>query len=580
MNPDHPQRRLAAIMSTDVVGYSRMMEADEAGTLAALRRIRLDTLEPLLATHQGRLVKLMGDGALIEFASAVNAVQCAVDLQNTMSKENQDRPETERILLRVGISLGDIVIEASDIFGDGVNLAARLEALAEPGGICVSASIHEQVKRKLDIGFDDLGPKSLKNIGEPVQVYRAVLQQAGTASAAHAPSLRLPAKPSLAVLPFTNMGGDAEDMFVDGLTEDLITDLSRHAGLFVIARHSTFAYKGKVLDVRHIARDLGVRHVLEGSARRAAGRVRINVQLIDAVGGDHLWADRFDRDLEDIFAVQDEVTARIVEALVGRLTAPPPARNRPKSLEAYDLVVRARGLMWSFAGTPDAVRESEVLARQAIAIDPDYAEAYRWLAFCLWSLWNFTIEPAQAVKPQSVAMAEKAVALDPNDAGNQWVLGYLLAYERRWEDSDAHFDAALRLDPNDADTLAMRADLLALSGKPAETLDFIQRALRLNPQPAGWYYWVEGIAFYVAGRYEAAVEVLRKKETYRTASRRLLAASLAQLGRLAEARQEAALFMSTNPGFTVSHWVNTQPSRDKPTIDHFADGYRKAGLPE
>ena len=574
-------RKLAAILAADVVGYSAMMERDEAGTHVELRACRQELFEPTIARHHGTIFKRMGDGMLAEFSSVVEAVQCAVALQLALAERYANTPRDMRVEVRIGVNLGEVIVEGDDRFGDGVNIAARLEGLSEPGGVSVSASVYEQVRRKLDIAFDDLGTRSLKNIGEPLQVYRAVIQRPADGQAAKAiGNLRLPAKPSIAVLPFTNMGGDAEDMFVDGLSEDIITDLSRNASLFVIARHSTFAYKGKALDIRHIARDLGVRYVLEGSARRAVGRVRINVQLIDAVGGDHLWADRFDRDLEDVFAVQDEVTARVVEALVGRLTTTPPARNRPNSLEAYDLVVRARALISSFAGTPDAVRESEVLTRQAISIDPNYAEAYRWLAFSLWSLWNFSIEPAEVMKPRSVAMAQKAVELDPNDAGNQWVLAYLLAYERRWDELDAHFEAALNLDPNDADTLAMRADLLALNGNYDDTLDFIQRALRLNPQPAGWYYWVEGIAHYVGKRYDAAIEILRKKETYRSASRRVLAASLAQLGRTAEARQEAALFMATSPTFTISAWTNAQPSRHKATIDHFADGYRKAGLPE
>jgi TolB-like protein len=573
------KRRLAAILAADVVGYSRLMELDEAGTLAALKARRIEILDPLIAKFGGRLVKLMGDGVLVEFTSAVDAVQFAIDFQMRTAEANAPLPDQHRIVLRIGINLGDVIVEGSDLYGDGVNVAARLERLGEPGDISVSASVHEQVRRKLDADFEDLGMRQLKNIAEPLRVYRVRKPSAIDDRTRKADPPSPPGKQSIAVLPFTNMGGDAEDVFVDGLTEDVITDLSRNAGLFVIARHSTFAYKGKSIDVRVVARELGVRHILEGSARRAGGRVRINVQLIDAIGGDHIWADRFDRDLEDIFAVQDEVTSRIVEALVGRLTPPPP-RSRPKSMEAYDLCVRARNVLGSFAGTADAIREADILTARAVSIEPTYAEACRWRAFALWSLWVFSIEPAQEIRVQSIEHAERAVALDPNDAGNCWMLGYLLAYERRWPESDAQFDAAFRIDPNHADALAMLADLYTLAGKPEEALELIRKALRLNPQPAGWYYWVQGIAFYVAHQYEAACEVLRLEATYRSASRRVLAASLAQLGRLDEARREAALYMVNSPRFTISNWTSTQPARVEEPVQHLADGFRKAGLPE
>lgn len=572
------QRRLAAILAADVVGYSRLMEADETGTLSALKARRSDILAPLVAEHHGRLVKVMGDGVLVEFASAVNAVQCAVELQRRTEEANAALPEARRIRLRVGLNLGDVIVEGSDLYGDGVNVAARLESLAEPGGICLSGSIHDQVKRKLDIRVEDLGLRPLKNIAEPVQVYRVALD-AEPVRRTETTSLALPAKPSVAVLPFTNMGGDAEDVFVDGLTEDLITDLSRNGELFVIARHSTFAYKGKSVDVRVVARDLGVRYVLEGSARRAAGRVRINAQLIDAIGGDHVWAERFDRDLEDIFAVQDEVTLRIVEALIGHLVPQPP-RSRPTSMEAYDLCVRARQLIASFAGTVDAIREADELTRQSVAIDPGYAEALRWRAFVLWSRWVFAIDATPEMRAESLRMAERAIALDPNDAGNCWILGYMLAYEHRWAESDRYFDQALRLDANHADTLVMRAEILTFAGRHDAALDLIRRALRFSPQPPGWYYWVLGMTLYGARQYDEAVDTLRLEATYRSSSRRVLAASLAQLGRLDESRKEGALFMAKSPQFRISHWVAVQPARDQAVIQHFVDGYRMAGLPD
>jgi tetratricopeptide (TPR) repeat protein len=346
--------------------------------------------------------------------------------------------------------------------------------------------------------------------------------------------------------------------------------------LFVIARNSTFAYKGRSGDVRLIARDLGVRYLLEGSARRAQGRVRINVQLIDALGGGHLWAERFDRSLEDIFAVQDEVIGKIVEALVGRLKAPP-IRKRPTSLEAYDLCVRARRLTGI---SPQASNEARVLLERAMALDVGYAEARRWLAFVLWEGWSNWGEPMEPNRRLSVEFAQSAVRLDPNDAGNRWVLAHMLAYERRWAESDAEFAAAIELDPNHADAWAIRTEVTAGSGQAASAIEQAQRALRLNPYPMPWYYWELGLAQYAARQYESAVDTLRKNATYRTGSRRILAASLAQLGRMEEARQEAALFMASFPTFTISHWVATQPIRDDAVREHFAEGYRKAGLPD
>ena len=390
-------------------------------------------------------------------------------------------------------------------------------------------------------------------------------------------SLPLPDKPSIAVLPFVNVGNDPEqDAFADGLTEDLITDLSRHSGLFVIARNSAFAYKGRAIDPRAVAEELGVRYLLTGSARRAAGRVRINTQLVDALSGDNLWAERFDRSLEDVFAVQDEVTARIVEALLGRLSAPPP-RKRPKNLEAYDLCVRARRLM---DDTPQAAREADLMLARAVSLDPNYAEAYRWLALNHWMGWVHSGGPTEADRRVALELARKAVALDPNDAGCRWVLAYLLAYERSFAEADQEFAKAIEIDPNEADAWAALSDIAVLAGQVEEGLEHICKAFRLNPFPPSWYYLALGQAQYAEGNYEAAIETLSRDETYRTSSRRFLAASLAQLGRLDEARAEVELFLVGNPDFTIRHWAEAEPFRDAATLGHFVDGFRKAGFPE
>jgi TolB-like protein/DNA-binding SARP family transcriptional activator/Tfp pilus assembly protein PilF len=405
----------------------------------------------------------------------------------------------------------------------------------------------------------------------------ATLAPGPTSSNPSSAPLPLPIKPSIVVLPFTSMSSEQEDeLFADGLTEDLITDLSRNAGLFVIARHSVFAYKGRSMDVRRISQELGVRYVLEGSARRVAGRVRISAQLIDADTGRHLWAERFDRELESVFAVQDEVTDSIVGALAARLTSAAP-RQRPRSVEAHDLCARARILTEE---TPQSAREACLMLRRATELDPTYAEAHGLLAYNRWLAWTHFGEPEDLNRSLAVELAERAVALDPNDAGCRYFLGTILAYEKRWEESDAQFGAALELDPNHADTWAALSDMSILSGRISEGVEQIQKAFRLNPYPAVWYYDHLGQAQYAAQDYESAVETLRREETYRTNSRKFLAASLAQLGHFDEAQRETEMFLATHPHFTIRHWVNSQPLRDKAVHDHFVEGFRKAKLPE
>jgi TolB-like protein len=387
------------------------------------------------------------------------------------------------------------------------------------------------------------------------------------------------AKQSIVVLPFANLSSDPEhEFFVDGLTEDLITDLSQAASLFVIARNSSFSYKGKSVDVRTIARDLGVRFVLEGSARRSGGRIRINVQLVDAVAGGQVWAERFDRSLGEIFTLQDEVAARIMEALVGRLVrGPEHERKRAKNLEAYDLCVRGRGLVLE---SPEGTREARLLFERAVAIDPEFSEAHRWLALSYDITRTYAGEPEHPNLELALSAAKRAVDLDPNDAAAHAVLGTIQEQFRRWDEAEADFATALKLDPNNADSWALLSELFVLKGLPIEAIDAIEKALRLNPHPPGWYHWFLGQAQYLNRQYEQAVRTLRREVTYRTESRRTLAASLAQLGRLDEARQEADLFMASRPNFTIRHWASSVPFASEAACAHFVDGYRKAGLPE
>lgn len=578
MVQERAKRRLAAILAADVVGYSRLLEEDEGGTLVAVKARRRDILDPLLAEHHGRIVKVMGDGVLVEFGSAVNAVTCAMELQRRIAVSNDGLAEGRQIALRIGINLGDVIIEGGDLYGDGVVIAVRIQAMAAPGGISVSRAVYDQVGNKLPIAFEDLGPCEVKNIKKPVHVYRVAARHE-PASASN--ELPLPKKPSIAVLPFTSMSADIEQgFFADGLTEDLITELSKAPGLFVIARHSCFAFKNKSADVRQVARDLGVRYILEGSARRAASRIRINAQLIDArEGGGHLWAERFDRDLADVFALQDEVVAHIVEALLGKLAVRElPERKPPKSVEAYDLCVRAR-FLWQRSMSEEG-REARRLFEQAIALDPDYAEAHAYLAWTHWMGWVNWFEDVDPHRRLALEIAQRAVALDPNDPFAHGVLGYVLRYEHDYENSAAEIEMALRVDPNHADIHAMRTDLLVMDGRPLDAIESISRALRLNPRPPAWYYWLKGEAEYASRQYENAVATLRHEATYGTPSRSILAAALAKLGRSEEARIEGRLFVADYPEFRIESFLDSQPFRNRADREHFAEGYRKSALPE
>ncbi|MFK0689461.1 adenylate/guanylate cyclase domain-containing protein [Mesorhizobium sp. IMUNJ 23033] len=578
---DRPERKLAAILAADVAGYSGLMERDEEGTHERLRVLLRNVVRPAVETHRGRIVKTAGDGLIAEFSSAIEAVRCAVELQQAMTERNAAIPEDRRLTFRMGINLGDIMSEDDDIFGDGVNIAARLEALADAGGILISHTVYEHVDRKLPVRFDDQGERVLKHIARPIRVYRVCWEAvpAGPALQPASGQPGLPDEASIAVLPFTNMSSDPEQgFFGDGLAEDLITDLSKVPGLLVIARNSSFAYTGRSADIRAIARELGVRYVIEGSVRRASARVRINAQLIDATNGSHLWADRFDRDLADIFTLQDEVVAKIVSALANVLpSARPIARQRTTNLDAYDLFVRGRVLAMQ---SPEGNRVARPLLEKAIKLDPDFAEAYAWLAMTHhfgWLYWGEAVDPHRA---QARATAERAVLLDPQNADAHWILGYVRAYDGDLDGGVAGFQVALRINPNHADVWALLTDLMVFEGRAVEGIDCARKAFRLNPYPPGFYYWVLGWAQYAADRYEDAIETLRQDAARGTGSRRLLAASLAQLGRIEEAQKEARLYLAAIPNFSVDYWASGQPFRNDADLQHFIDGYVKAGLPK
>jgi adenylate cyclase len=586
MGTERIQRRLAAILAADVVGYSRLMEADEAGTLAALRAHRRALIDPTIAEHGGRTVKLMGDGALVEFASVVDAVECAVAIQRAIAELSAGNPEDRRIVFRIGITVGDIIIEGEDIYGDGVNVAARLEGIAEPGGITISEDAWRQLHGKVAAKFIDLGPQSLKNIARPMRVYRVELGAAGVTQPT-APALAPPDKPSIAVLAFQNMSGDPEqEYFADGITEDVITDLSKVGGLLVIARNSSFAYKGKTVDIRLAARELGVRSVLEGSIRRAGNRVRITAQLIDAETGGHLWADRFDRELSDVFAVQDEVTRRIVDALKIKLSPSESAMLdavKTTSSKAHDLFLLGREVLWGTIRNRDVFERSTELFAQAIAEDPSYGEPYAGLAMAQVLNWQFhwTDDWSQSLE-KAERHVELALEKSPQVAFVHYVASVFYLWKKDLDRSAAEADAALNLNPNYAQAHNSRGIVNIYGGQPLAAVPHIEQAIRLDPALKQLYIHFLGSAYLVAGKFEAASALFKERiqlAPKTDLSRAFLAVALGHLGQAEEAGRVWRELMEINPKYSFAEHVGRLPFRDRADIDHLAEGLGKAGIP-
>jgi adenylate cyclase len=578
MAEERARRRLAAILAADVVGYSRLLEQDEAGTLAMLKERRRDILNPLVAEHHGRIVKVMGDGVLVEFASAVNAVACAVELQKRMTVANDGTTEERRgIVLRVGINLGDVVVDGSDLYGDGVNIAARLEEMAEPGTVYVSQTVRDHVRNKVGLTFEDLGEQSVKNIAEPVRVYRVVVTKGDTRD------LPLPVKPSIAVLPFDNLSGDPEQQyFSDGIAEDIITDLSKVSGLFVIARNSSFTYRGRAVKVQEASRELGVRYVLEGSVRRAGNRVRIAAQLIDGTTGGHLWAERYDRDLTDIFAVQDEVTREIVSVLAVKLTKGERRRIERRgtdNLEAYDYYLRGRELQ--LRRSREGNEEARPLLERAIELDPQFARAYSVLAgvhtIDYVNQWR---DPPEESLRRAQELAQRAVELDDDEPEAHVVLG--LVTMRQHDRAMAEARRALALDPNLAWAHSLLGQVLYYSGRPQDAIEPLTTAMRLDPNDQDPFLHYLAMAYFGVGRYEEAAanlkrRIVRKPDT--DMSRVLLAACYGHLGRVEEAQAQWREVMRINPDYSLEHRRRVLPYKEPADFERIADGLRKAGLP-
>lgn len=581
------ERRLAAIMATDVVGYSRLIRVDEEGTLAALQALRADLIDPKIAEHHGRIVKLMGDGMLAEFPSVVDAVRAALETQEAVSEHNSSLPEGERIEFRVGINLGDVVIDGDDIQGDGVNVAARLEGLAQPGGVCISGSVHEQVRDRLDESFVDLGYQDVKNIDRPVRVWQWMPTASATIDPADAgESLPLPDKPSIAVLPFDNMSGDPEqEYFSDGIAEDIITALSKFGWFFVTARNSTFSYKGTSTDIKQVGQELGVRYVLEGSVRKAGPRVRVTTQLIDATTGNHLWAERYDREIDDVFAIQDEITETVAGTIAPQILAAESERVKrkpPDSMQAWELVMRAIPLIWRL-NESDNIRAQHLL-QDAIERAPDYAEAHALLGFAYifrtWMIWG---EDPRSLLPKAEAAVQRALELDDKEPWAYFGMSAFHAYGRRHDEAIVNIRKALDLNPNFSLAYAWLGFVLGYAGKVDEAGEALDRAYRISPRDPfnAWLPGFRGIGMFTAGRYAEACELALETLNVRpdmAGTWRLYTVCTAHLGKLEEAKRGLKELKRLNADTSLEYLEKYNTWARPEDRARYVQGFRLAGL--
>jgi TolB-like protein len=586
------QRRLAAILAADVAGYSRLMAADETGTLARLQSLRAEIMDPKIAQFHGRIVGSAGDSVLVEFASAVHAVQCAIEMQAGLAERNALWPEEKRMLFRIGVNLGDVIPGGGTIHGDGVNIAARLEKLAEAGGICIGRSIHDHVKGRIACAYDDLGEQRFHNIPEPVRAFRVRPANAAGASPPSTHRTPLPDKPSIAVLPLNNMSGDPDqEYFSDGMTEDIITELSRFNEFSVIARNSSFRYKGLSPKIEDVGRELGVKYVVEGSVRKIGNRVRVTVQLIEAASAAHIWAERYDRSIEDIFAIQDEVTeavvARVAEGIKGARTLH--ARSRPLHSEsAYELVLQARP--YRTAGTIEASATAAKLLRQAIELDPKFALAHASLAFVrVGDYEEGWVSDPDATLAEALAAAKQAVALDESDGYAHASLAYVLQKFREYDQAQREIDLALSLNPNHVNIIMTSAWTSVVNGDPERAIERIMRARRLNPLMGGWELWTLGEAYLDAKRYQEALDSFAKVTDPPNIVFLERAVCLAHLGQSEDARRNLHIYldraqreMPQFPGEDPAAWrtvlLRYMHRRRPEMTEHFIEGARKAGL--
>jgi adenylate cyclase len=578
------RHRLAAILAADVVGYSRLMAQDDRATLGLLDASR-GVFRARVEANQGRVVDLAGDSVLAVFETASGAVNAALEIQKALAITGEAQAEARRMRFRIGIHLGDVIEKADGtVYGDGVNIAARLEGLAEPGGITLSGMVHEAVRSRVAAQFADLGEQSVKNIGAPVRAFRVLREASDAAAAVLGPAaLPLPGKPSIAVLPFTNMGGDAEhEYFADGIVEDIITELSRYSELFVIARNSTFTYKGRAVKVQDVRRDLGVHYVVEGSVRRSGNRVRLTVQLIDATTGNHVWAERYDRDFVDLFALQDELTRAIVATLPGRLGAAEAERLRrkpPSDMAAFDYLLA--GKIHHHRATPEDNDEALRLLDKAIALDPQFAQAYAWKACTLGQAAERGFrDPPEKFLMLAWEEINKAVALDENDVECHRLLCEVCIETRQLDQAVMHNERALAMNPNDPRLVAQKGEVLTWLGQPAEAVEWLKTAMRLDPHGAPARAHLLGRALFGARQYAEALEAFRRIRSPRPGHLAFMAACAAQLDRDDEARERLAAALALKPDLAIKSFVAGLFYREASDREHLAAALRKAGLPE
>ncbi len=584
------QRRLAAILAADVAGYSRLMGEDEEGTLATLTAHLTELIEPCIAEHRGRVVKTTGDGLLAEFASVVDAVRCAVAFQEGMAGRNADTSKDQRIEFRIGVNLGDVIVQDDDVYGDGVNVAARLEGLAEPGAVVVSGKVHEEVRSKVDFGFVDLGVQEFKNIAEPIHAFSLEVAKAviSTGEPQTPNLLPVPDKPSIAVLPFQNMSGDLEqEYFANGIAEDIITALSRFHWFFVIARNSSFSYKGTSPDVRDVAKELGVQYVLEGSVRKGGNRLRITAQLVDALTGRHVWAERYDRDLHDIFVLQDEITEAIVAAVAPSFVsaeARRAERKPPDSFDAWDHVMRGNWHLWRLA--EEDVGKARREFQSAMELDPHSAIAHGGFstATIMESFYGWARDPHAALEVAHQA-ALRAIDLDDNDASAHCALALIRFWTKQHDAAIKSCERALSLNPNLALAEAVLGGIFSWTGDYDLAIEHVDRSERLSPRDPAHSLWgiSRATAEFCAAHYDEAVASAKRAveaAPNHPSAWRMLAASLAQLGREDEARKAVERLLLLLPGLTVERCRQTVPAKQTVHLETYMDGLRKAGLPE
>ncbi len=618
------KRKLKAIFSADVHGYSKLMGDDDEYTVNTITTYR-EIISDLIETHHGRVVDAPGDNLLAEFSSSLNAIHSAIEIQRTLEIENGKLPDKRRMDFRIGINMGDVLHKDDRIYGNGVNIAARIESLAAPGGICISRGVYDQVEGKLDVGFADLGPHSVKNIKKPVNIYKVLLDPkdagrfvavsivktltrrwmvvaiialvvvvggAGIWYHQSKPEFEpasvdrmtypLPDKPAIAVLPFVNMGGNSEqEYFVDGITNDIITDLSEFKFLFIIASTSTFTYKGKPVKVQEVAEELGVRYVLEGSVQWAGDRVRINAQLIDATTGKHLWAERYEKDTQRLFDIQDEIVETIVATLASEVDAEERervARKRPGNLDAYDFWLRGRNAWFGF--TKEANAKAGELFDKAIDLDPNWARPYGYMAWVHVnnSRFGWSENPENSMEI-ALEWAQKCFALDPNDYKTHWTLGIVHLHLRDFELAKAGYERALALNSNDADFLAEMAIALTYMGRPEQAISQLKKAMRMNPRHPSWYWQVLGFAYYEVGQYKEALSILKQDNKPWFKTHRTLAAVYVRLGLLEEARAEVSKLFEKNSHYTLKS-ENYQPYKDETRRQRLINDLLKAGVPK